>query len=59
MYFFLQPKIFWFPLAFLETEDADTVYKILFVPEGRMYIRQPYYSAWELEVLVTCARLKP
>lgn len=51
MYFFLQPKIFCFPLAFLETEDS--VYKILFVPEGKMVHKAAYYSAREFEVLVT------
>lgn len=50
---YLQPKIFWFPLAFLETEDSDSVHKILFVPEGKMVHKAAYHSAWELEVLVT------
>lgn len=30
-----QPKPYkWFPLAFLETEDSDTVHRILLVPDG-------------------------
>lgn len=53
MYFFLQPKISHFPLAFSETGDFYTVYKILFVPEGKVVHKAAYHSAWELEVLVT------